>query len=106
MAFQVIDNSKVIPVRSKLSGLMYGTAEGRFGMAVLRGEERVPQGKTAVIKFDRETLARMPYKEPTKSLWRSLQRYADSDEVRALWGGKPAPFTVNYVNEEIRMMRL
>ena len=41
-----------------------------------------------------------------KSLWRSLQRYANSEEARAAWGGKPVPFTVNYVNEEIRIRRL
>ncbi len=39
MPVSIVDNSEVIPVRSKLSGLMYGTEEGRRGMAVLRGEE-------------------------------------------------------------------
>jgi hypothetical protein len=106
MPVSIVDNSEVIPVRSKLSGLMYGTEEGRRGMAVLRGEEPVLEGQTAVISFDSKALKRMPYKEPMKSLWRSLQRYANSEEARAAWGGKPVPFTVNYVNEEIRIRRL
>jgi hypothetical protein len=74
MPVSIVDNSLVIPVRSKLSGLMYGTEEGRFGMAVLRGEERVLEGQTAVISFDSKALKRM--------------------------------FTVNYVNQEIRIRRL
>src|SRR5579885_3046723 len=49
MPVSIVDNSEVIPVRSKLSGLMYGTEEGRRGMAVLRGEEPVLEGQTAVI---------------------------------------------------------
>jgi hypothetical protein len=73
MPVSIVDNSLVIPVRSKLSGLMYGTEEGRFGMAVLRGEERVLEGQTAVISFDSKALK---------------------------------PFTVNYVNQEIRIRRL
>ena len=33
MPVSIVDNSLVIPVRSKLSGLMYGTEEGRRGPA-------------------------------------------------------------------------
>ena len=59
MPVSIVDNSEVIPVRSKLSGLMYGTEEGRRGMAVLRGEEPVLEGQTAVISFDSKALKRM-----------------------------------------------